>query len=466
VRLQGQRGGGALSRAPGYRGLRWRPRVQRMTDVDFAAPGADGFAAAAAEGLSGMCFLAGLGLDEMIGQDLGADERAALERLRSETLPAALAQVGPVSFGAVDEFTLLRFLRADNFRPELAAARLVKMLQWRADNRVDHILAESPACLPVYKRLRVRLFPGWDRNGNIVMLERIGEFFGSDSGNQLSREEWLRCSTHDMATIHARFRDSSREHGRPVHRLTFLGDLGGLRFDQALENLKILKACVKEIEAHFPEQAGQIFLYNAPLLMETIWCFVKRILDPSVAAKVAIHRGVPTEEFLKLIPAEVLPQELGGENPVKYPHAVTCHEQLAMVRKASMPSSVAAPGPLEEDSFCFEADRPGGVCSWPWASCLEREQDTDGERRRPLPAGADGPQKERSAPTCADRTGPQGPRGKQWPVHEKMASSRCVVAGGGCRHLFAAFSLAALPLAVAVAAQAVTGGAAVGLVGL
>mmetsp|Transcript_35742 Transcript_35742/g.91905 ORF Transcript_35742/g.91905 Transcript_35742/m.91905 type:complete len:454 (-) Transcript_35742:278-1639(-) len=439
--------------------------------IDFAAVGMDGAAAAAAEGLSGLCFLAGLGLDHLVAQDLTPEQREALETFRNEALPAARAQAGPAAHARVDEFTLVRFLRADKFNPQVAAARLAKTLQWRADNRVDHVLAEAPMALPVYRSLRIRTYPGWDRQGNILMLERLGEFFGSDCGNMLTIEEWLKCYTHDMAMIQGRMRESSKKHGRPISRITYVGDLAGLRMRQCLNNLKVLKACAQVIEVHFPEQAGQIFLINAPPMVAMLWSAAKRILDPAVAAKVNIFSGVPTEKLLEIVEPEVLPQELGGRNPLVFPHAITCHEKLEVVREASrhgmmMPKTVEGlKSSIRDEGPWQDMERRASICGWPWLSCLSRGAEADDAGsfimpslllKRPTAAAVNSPRKEQT----------KEPAGVTPWVPPVKAASFHRVASGGMRHLalfvlpstssilptlYAVFfSLAALHLALAV----------------
>jgi hypothetical protein len=270
-----------------------------------------------------ICFLDGLGLD--FGAELrklSVEQRASFDRLRLETFPAARRGAHDLGDVKVDNFTLLKFLRADKYDDKRAAARLLKTLAWWSQRKVDRILAEPPAALARSRRLRVRMDNGFDYEGCLVKFDRLGEFFGCYNCRELSQEDWLQCYTHELVSMYGSMRESSRQRGVPIERMTYVGDLSGLRFMPALSAIHLLKVCTEVVEVHFPETAGHVFLINAPAITAKLFSVVKRFLDPSVRSKIQIHSGVPTDILLKTIPSHLLPVEYGGTSSFVLPHVV------------------------------------------------------------------------------------------------------------------------------------------------
>jgi len=267
-------------------------------------------------------FLKGLDLDfscELNKLDL--EQQAAFQRFRNETFPAAAHGVKEVDVTLVDDFTLLRFLRADKYKDEPAAKRLVNTLKWWSIHNFDTILEQPPKQLSRYQRLRSRQRVGYDYQGRVVVCERLGEFFGSYNSRAMPLEDWVQCYAHELISNCWSLRKSSQQLGLPVERTTFVGDMSGIRFVPCMATIPFLKSLGAIVEVHFPETAGSIFLINAPAIVSGLFNnVVKRFLDPVVAAKIQIHSGVPTEHLLELIPSDVLPVEYGGTSKLVLPH--------------------------------------------------------------------------------------------------------------------------------------------------
>ena len=80
---------------------------------------------------------------------------------------------------ALDDITLLRFLRADACKLDKSEARLRATLAWRTARNVDAAIDNPPRHSAEYQRLRVRSWMGEDVQGRPVQFERLGAFFGS-----------------------------------------------------------------------------------------------------------------------------------------------------------------------------------------------------------------------------------------------------------------------------------------------
>ena len=77
-----------------------------------------------------------------------------------------------------------------------------------------------------------------------------------------------------------------------------------------------VKFMIKCFEANYPESLGNVLVYKAPWIFNTIWNVVKGWLDPVVAGKVHFAKNV--DELQKFVPKNQIPKELGGDDPYEY----------------------------------------------------------------------------------------------------------------------------------------------------
>ena len=141
------------------------------------------------------------------------------------------------------------------------------------------------------------------------MIERLGEFFGSDNHRAFDRETWLRCYAHDMANHSPQFCEATRRSlvllrdgvggggggggggddfaQKLIQKYVFIADTSGLGIMACMRALPLIKACTKEIETNYPEIVDVIILTRVPAIIAGVYNkIVKRFLNPAVAAKV------------------------------------------------------------------------------------------------------------------------------------------------------------------------------------
>ena len=63
---------------------------------------------------------------------------------------------------------------------------------------------------------------------------------------------------------------------------------------------------------YYPETMGKFYIINSPWMFSTVWSVIKGWLDPVTVAKINIPSGDGKKELLAQIPAENLPEDLGG----------------------------------------------------------------------------------------------------------------------------------------------------------
>jgi len=229
----------------------------------------------------------------------------------------------PSGWRALDDVTLLRFLRADRrkgaFDHEASMARLMKALAWRKTMRSDALLA-VPAD-EAYESLRIRRWVGVDSSGRPVQFERLGAFLGSSNAKAFAPSEWLRHYARDLETTFAQLRAAAVSSGAPVTNYLYCADFaggGGIIWHMNTV-IPLLKMLTKEVESHFPEIVGNIVIFNAPRVFASLFPMVKAFMDPITAAKVEVHAAVPTERFRALMDESAIPREYGGTNTAPYP---------------------------------------------------------------------------------------------------------------------------------------------------
>lgn len=237
-----------------------------------------------------------------------------------EVSPEALPMSG---WRALDDVTLLRFLRADkrkgSFDRVASMTRLLNALAWRKKIHLDALLA-TPAD-EAYELLRIRRWVGIDKTGAPVQFERLGKFLSSGNEKAFSPEQWLTHYARDVETTFEQLRQASIKCGKAQTNFLYCADFaGGSGIVWHMGSIiPLLKLLTKEVEMHFPEIVGNIVIFNAPRIFASLFPMVKTFMDPITAAKVEVYASVPTERLMALMDASAIPAEYGGTNTAPFP---------------------------------------------------------------------------------------------------------------------------------------------------
>ena len=243
--------------------------------------------------------------------------------LSTDSLPAS-------GWRALDDVTLLRFLRADQrggvFNADASQSRLSQALAWRKRMRLD-----DATLLPrhnEYAELRVRQWVGLGHESRPVQFERLGDFLTSGNVRAFSDDEWLAHYARDVEHTFEQMRRAAQASGVAVRGYIFCADLEGIGIG-ILGHLRavvpllmlltkqanvhhsrctrgyrcalarpaapaslyaaVLRCTVytrhtplltKQVEAHFPEIVDHVVLFNAPRVFASIFPLVKAFMDP------------------------------------------------------------------------------------------------------------------------------------------------------------------------------------------
>jgi len=226
------------------------------------------------------------------------------------------------SYVIPDEITILRFLQADKYNTRLALKRLLDTVVWRQKLDLPGLVRHMPTMLDKYRSLRVRRCMGLDKEGRPVFCERIGEFMNilaTPKSKGMGLNDFLLCYIYEMGEIIKQFRESAKQ-GTPQWKNIYIADAQSVKFMAAIKSINLLKSFSKDVEIHFPEQAGPIFVVNSPSIVAHAMSLFRKFLDPTVVSKIQVHPGIAKEALLEYIDESVLFREYGGTNDADYPH--------------------------------------------------------------------------------------------------------------------------------------------------
>lgn len=269
------------------------------------------------------------------------DHYTSMSDEERETYTAFLGQVKNINWDDVegidpqqplvlpDDLTCLRFLQADKYNTETALKRLMATLLFHQEYKVAQIMSNQPQKLESYRKLRARAMMGMTKDGMPIFVERLGHFMcgiTSVEGKALTGQEYIECFLYDLGLLISSIRKSHEETSQndkvaTTWKATWIMDCAGIRYFRALKSMSTLKLIDSVTEPNFPELAGPIYLINAPTVASALWRVAKNFLDPTVAAKIEIHSGVPTELLESRIDKSVLFEEYGGTNSGHFPKA-------------------------------------------------------------------------------------------------------------------------------------------------
>jgi hypothetical protein len=219
-----------------------------------------------------------------------------------------------------DIVTCLRFLQAEKWNESNALARLKATIEWRSTVGADNFLRCPPtgATSQRYHCARICMSVGHDRQGNIVLFDRMGPLFASGSVKAFSIEDWFLLYAWNLERWLQEMKWLSAEFKRPIWKYTFIADAAGAGMN-VLSHRKLITYVDNLASAHYPELIEKIVLVNAPRVFVAVWRVICTIIDAETTSKVEIYSDVPTARLLEIVDKDQLPCELGGNNGIFIP---------------------------------------------------------------------------------------------------------------------------------------------------
>lgn len=250
-------------------------------------------------------------------KNTACDRNASLEALRDAVkidggLPASVVVAGDV------DGTLARFLEANHWNVREAHGAIQSMLEWRSQNKIDHLLSRPSDVL--LQRSFCMFCPsshhGFDKAGHPIHVELSGKY----KWKQLLKM----CGEEELFTTHLKmmeyqqrvlFSEATARAGRLIDKMCNIVDVSGISLKSiSPQALEIFKKVQKTDQQMYPETLAVTYVLNAPWAFRFIWKLIRVCLPQRERAKVRVLPGgcKGLEELKKYVDEEFIPVQVGG----------------------------------------------------------------------------------------------------------------------------------------------------------
>ncbi|XP_021959846.2 SEC14-like protein 2 [Folsomia candida] len=248
-----------------------------------------------------------ISLDEFVS--LTSSQKDALDQFRD-----AVSSKLPHDYMREDVF-LMRWLRDQKFDVSRATSRLLKDVQWREDNDIDHILQEDWSDFDREYRVLVE---GCDKSGRPVLSLPVGDWdlrraIVAGQSDRLMR--YFSKLFEEAAMVTRWFQKNEQ---RAV-QATMIFDMGNFNLIQqgCARCIPIFVHILAVYEQHYPNFAHRVIAINTPELALPIYDIYKSILSRDVTDMLHIF-GRNKKEWQQFLLEEIdesqLSKNLGGKN--------------------------------------------------------------------------------------------------------------------------------------------------------
>eukprot|EP00746_Dinoflagellata_sp_MGD_P102294 gnl/MRDRNA2_/MRDRNA2_41810_c0_seq1.p1 gnl/MRDRNA2_/MRDRNA2_41810_c0~~gnl/MRDRNA2_/MRDRNA2_41810_c0_seq1.p1 ORF type:complete len:426 (-),score=71.81 gnl/MRDRNA2_/MRDRNA2_41810_c0_seq1:341-1618(-) len=257
----------------------------------------------------------GYDVTEYLKGHLGPEKFSQLQHFYEAT--CADFNTGVIDGVQPDMVTCLRYMVGEKWNMDQATKRLRATIKHRKAFGADYLLTNPPdaALLEHYSRARVCLSVGHDKEGKLLIYDRLGALFESGCVEAFSPEEWWLLYSMQFERWLQEMSWLSTKFKRPVWRYTIISDAAGTNMS-VLNHMQLLKYINDLSSDHYPEFINRVVVINAPSIFVIIWRVICTIMDPQTTEKFELYSDVPVARLLELIDRKHLPLHLGGDNRI------------------------------------------------------------------------------------------------------------------------------------------------------
>jgi hypothetical protein len=277
--------------------------------------------------------------------DLSPEQELALKKFRGEV------QAMGIPDSKFDDSYLLRFLRARKFDLAKTKEMWVNFIKWRKDNGVDEIGSYVFSEIEDLKKAWPHGYFRTDKLGRPIYIERTGQLklkqlFKVTTEERLIKywiQSYERLVNHIMPVC-------SKVRGQRIEQTCTILDLkGGSTSIMSKQVYDFVKLASSIGQNYYPESMGKMFIVNAPLLFSGVWAMMRPWIDEKTRAKIEIIGSKFEAKLLEIIPAENLPDFLGGKaKESEYGPNLTI-EQGPWVNVPQEPKTISDEGAAEDE---------------------------------------------------------------------------------------------------------------------
>lgn len=231
---------------------------------------------------------------------LTKSEANALDELKMRLRKEALS----------DEQTLLRFLRAREFKVEGAHRQYMATWEWRRNNDIDNILTTPRPLDEKLKNVLSYGFHNFDKEGRPCYIEKTGRADIS-ALVKLPEDQIIKWHVWNTEKQIEQMKLKSKELNKEITTLVHIHDMSGATL-KLRKALNLFTRLAKLDQEYYPERMGKIFIINTPWIFPILWKLAKTFLDPKTRDKCVVLNFMELNQLLEYFNAEDLPEEYGG----------------------------------------------------------------------------------------------------------------------------------------------------------
>lgn len=222
----------------------------------------------------------------MSGQvgDLSPQQQEALARFREN-----LQDVLPI-LPKVDDYFLLRWLRARNFDLKKSEDMLRKHVEFRNQQDLDHILTwQAPEVIQLYDSGGLS---GYDYEGCPVWFDIIGTLDPKGLLMSASKQDMIRKRIKVCEMLLHECELQSQKLGRKIERMMMVFDMEGLSLRHLWKPaVEVYQQFFAILEANYPETVKNLIVIRAPKLFPVAFNLVKSFMGEVTQKKIVILGG-------------------------------------------------------------------------------------------------------------------------------------------------------------------------------
>lgn len=188
----------------------------------------------------------------------------------------------------IDDYYLLRFLRARKFDMEKTQFMFKNYLQWRKDNGVDDIksfdFTEAKEVFPHYQRG----YHKTDKLGRPIYYERVGQMKVNEVWKITNEERMVKGFIQAYEhLVRCQLPGCSLAKGSKVEQTFTIIDLKGFSLSMMTsKTYGLIKIASSVAQDNYPEVMGATWVINSGMLFTGVWSIVKGFLDEKTQKKI------------------------------------------------------------------------------------------------------------------------------------------------------------------------------------
>ena len=214
-----------------------------------------------------------------------------------------------------NDYYLLRFCRARNFKLDKVLQMFNMFLDWRAEHKVDEsmVIYKCPN-MPEVKKMYNFGYHGTDLGGRPFYIDQPCMFDIDDLMSIVTYDELYQYYLREYERlIHVMFPACSTAAGTRIEQTFSLLNMDGFSMSKLKEKSRdFVKLAIKIGGDYYPEIMFKMFIVNTPFMFKAAWTIFKPFIDEKTRDKISIVGSKFQKDLFKYVDPSNVPEFLGG----------------------------------------------------------------------------------------------------------------------------------------------------------